>query len=215
MVAELKIALRSSFHDRINSLTDSLPVPWLDASSCFGNAYDPMSHGHSQVLYRLEGLWNIEFVGHTPTGTLRHDCVRACMCGVLPLPLPLHLHACLCHRAAVLPSVLAENQVLNALWLGSQLIPCSPASVSLSVATLCLNEPKWNYMETSTELYGSSSHPGTKQSLSFIIAQTFAFDLLPFSFIRNIFSPQSPEKKSNLDMNARWWLMGLKLLLNN
>lgn len=56
---------------------------------------------------------------------------RLCVCSVLPLPLPLRLCACLCHRAAIRPSVLAENQVLNALWLGFQLIPCSPASIAL------------------------------------------------------------------------------------
>lgn len=76
------------------------------------------------------------FLGRVPEVPLR-------VCGVvlLLLPLLLSLLAYLCHRAAILPSVLPQNQVLDALWLGSRLFLCSQASLPLSQASLCLNEP--------------------------------------------------------------------------
>lgn len=64
-----------------------------------------------------------------------------------------------------------------------------PNQQSLSEATLCLNEPNWNYMDTSTELYRSNLYPGTKESLVIKVVQTSAVDLLPFSFVKSIPPP--------------------------
>lgn len=138
MVAELKMALGSSYHDRINGLwtetvthcrcRDQTPTAVLAMLMIQCLTYSHRFHTETLILMKHWVCWPHAY-GNTETWL----CV--CVCGVLPLPLPLHLRACLCHRAAVLPSVLAENQVLNALWLGSQLIPCSPTN-SLSLRPL-------------------------------------------------------------------------------
>lgn len=164
---------RSSFHDRINSLTDSLPVPWHDANSCFGNAYDPVSHGHSWVSYR--DLKAYETLSLLATRLREHwdTTVYVCVwCSASPSSSP---SSCMfvpsCCSSAICPSWESGAECF-VTWLPANTMFPS-LSLSLSVATLCLNEPKWNYMETSTELYRSNSHPGTKESLSFIIMQTF------------------------------------------
>lgn len=56
----------------------------------------------------------LEYFGQTSETPLTVS-VFVCMRGAQRLPLPLWLCACPYHHAAILPSVLAENQVPNAL----------------------------------------------------------------------------------------------------
>ena len=127
--------VRSGQNERpVDRNCDSLPVPWLARGSCFGKVWWS-NVSFADVLCSV--LWRdfnpCETLSFLDTRLSEHwdVCVYVCVCGVLILPLPLCPLAYLCHHATILPSVLVENQVLNALRLGLQLIPCSQASFSL------------------------------------------------------------------------------------
>lgn len=108
-----------------------------------------MSHLQSQVPQRVFNP------GETLTLSGRAEGnTETRICGVLPLPLPL--------VRAIAPSVLAENQVLNALRLGFQLIPVFPRPRPLFEASVCEMSSAVMTRTRHTELHKSDVHPGAQ-----------------------------------------------------